>query len=527
MPVLSIAVGTRINLGKDFMTSGAKRLIAGMILLGLAGCQSTETSNPTDDRFNEASFLLMNATGLESPGVQRELDWFRQPGARVANFAWLAYRGTHPDILIALADIWGPDQIYFDRYQRLYHDYLFNTPYVDGNAFQIAVAASRPDLAQQIAVHFARKKGDYRDGVPLGQIPSVRAMAEQTASRSYRHFQTLSADDSMWSDFYHDMASMDRINAQPPGTYTRPAGRGLLFRFAASQRPGWGYDTVRQYGPMTDDLMERLASPTTMTDVDYRNDLAADYEKELTRRAIQTVQFIQTNFGGDPNERLPYCMMRDGEPAIVCPTVSPVHLAARNSTMRDAVQKLEWQLLPAGKLQALVVAGGNPNLPDNYGVNALAYAQNGGQHPGANPPGGDFDLGQLMAGASILAGSAFLAGEGGEQIAAELFVNGMTDVITGDTNNLVQMNQQMLEQSKQSAPGGQASAGTAGGAQVATDQYAFTCPETGRTHSVPIAAKSQSCRRAMERYAKVAGCNMIDEMESAQNAYYSACASEM
>lgn len=508
------------------MFFGVKRVAAVLLVVFVAACQTTDTPTPEDSRVQQAYDNLLNASGIDAPGVREDIAWLKQPGSPAINFASLTYRGAHPDILMALADFQGPDKLYFDRYQRLYHDYLFNTPYVYANAFQLAVAASRPDLAERLAVHFAKQAGDYREGVPLGQIPSVLAMAEQSANRSYGHFQTLSADDSMWSDFFHDMASMNRINAQPKGTYTQPAGRGLLFRFAATQRPGWDFDTIRQHGPVDEALMARLGSPATIVNYTDREDLAAAYEEDLLRRAIKNVQFIRANFGGDINERLPYCMMRDGEPAIVCPSVSPVHLAARNSTMRDPIQQMEWYYLPAGKLQAFVVAGGNPNLTDNYGNTALAYARNGGQHPGANASDGGFDIGQLMAGASILAGSAFLAGEGGEELAAELFVNGMTDVIDGTPDNLARMNLEALQKSQQMTSGGQQSA-SAGGGQASTSQYSFTCPETGKTHSVPIAAQSQACRSAMERYARTAGCNMIDEMESAQNAYYSACASEM
>ena len=102
----------------------------------------------------------------------------------------------------------------------------------------------------------------------------------------------------------------------------------------------------------------------------------------------------------------------DGEPVIVCPNVSPTHLAARNTTMRDIVHKLEWRWLPAGKLKAFLAAGGDPNKKDSFGNTALAYARNGGVHPGANAPGDDFNITQLFAGARLSQAQVLWPGRG-------------------------------------------------------------------------------------------------------------------
>lgn len=58
--------------------------------------------------------------------------------------------------------------------------------------------------------------------------------------------------------------------------------------------------------------------------------------------------------------------------------------------------------------------------------------------------------------------------------------------------------------------------------------YTDSCPAPSKTkiHS-PIKANSQACVNAMKRYAKAATCNLIDELDSAQEAYSSACASEI
>ncbi|MAO92995.1 MAG: hypothetical protein CMM78_03905 [Rhodospirillaceae bacterium] len=495
-------------------------------ILLVTACETT--SNPNDDRIAQAYELLKAAPDLEAPGVREQIAWLRTPGAPTINVAGLIYRGAHPDIIMEVADIRGPNKYYMDSQQRLYHDYIFNTPYTWGNAFQIAVAASRPELAERLAIGVAKQAGDYREGMPLGVIPSIAKLASQPAPKSTSHFSILSPEESSWSSFYHDIGTIQRINAQPKDTYTSPPGRGLLFRYAASMRPGWRYDTIRQFGTPSEEIYARLGGPATMVDATVQGDLADAYEKELTDRSFKTVSFILKNFPGDVNETLPFCMMRDGEPVIVCPNVSPTHLAARNTTMRDIVHKLEWRWLPAGKLKAFLAAGGDPNKKDSFGNTALAYARNGGVHPGANAPGDDFNITQLFAGAAIIAGAGALAGEGSYDTATEFMVGGLTDVINGTSDNITRMHDQADQQLQQQPASSATGAGSSNTSLNRTsEKYSFTCPATGRTHSVPISAASNACRNAMRRYAKAVSCNMIDDLEGAQNAYYSACASEM
>ncbi|MCB1704166.1 MAG: hypothetical protein KDI17_04840 [Halioglobus sp.] len=74
-------------------------------------------------------------------------------------------------------------------------------------------------------------------------------------------------------------------------------------------------------------------------------------------------------------------------------------------------------------------------------------------------------------------------------------------------------------------------AGAAGGSAqtrdfVVDETYRYTCA-SGTTGAAPIKSYSTACANAMKRYARVAGCNLYEEQEAAQNAYYSACASEM
>jgi hypothetical protein len=61
---------------------------------------------------------------------------------------------------------------------------------------------------------------------------------------------------------------------------------------------------------------------------------------------------------------------------------------------------------------------------------------------------------------------------------------------------------------------------------VVNETYHYTCA-SGTSGAAPIKSYSTSCANAMKRYARVAGCNLYEEQEAAQNAYYSACASEM
>lgn len=57
--------------------------------------------------------------------------------------------------------------------------------------------------------------------------------------------------------------------------------------------------------------------------------------------------------------------------------------------------------------------------------------------------------------------------------------------------------------------------------------YDFTCP-SGTSASIPRPPSSSiQCTAAFERYAKVMSCNLIDDMASAEQQYYSACADDI
>lgn len=62
---------------------------------------------------------------------------------------------------------------------------------------------------------------------------------------------------------------------------------------------------------------------------------------------------------------------------------------------------------------------------------------------------------------------------------------------------------------------------------VIQETYSFSCPNSTTQGSVPIVADSPACAAAMRNYGKVMSCNLIDEMESAQRQYESACAAEI
>lgn len=58
--------------------------------------------------------------------------------------------------------------------------------------------------------------------------------------------------------------------------------------------------------------------------------------------------------------------------------------------------------------------------------------------------------------------------------------------------------------------------------------YSFSCPMGSGPHNIPIPASSNpQCISAMRTFAFTATCNLIDEMPSAQDAYYSQCAAEI
>lgn len=79
-----------------------------------------------------------------------------------------------------------------------------------------------------------------------------------------------------------------------------------------------------------------------------------------------------------------------------------------------------------------------------------------------------------------------------------------------------QATQQQVSVPQQSAALGQATS------------YNFSCPMGSGPHTVQIPASSlPNCPTAMRTLAVASTCNLIDEMEAAQNAYFSQCAAEI
>lgn len=145
----------------------------------------------------------------------------------------------------------------------------------------------------------------------------------------------------------------------------------------------------------------------------------------------------------------------------------------------------------------------------------------------------NFDWGKAMAlGVGALAGGLDqLSSEAQAKILSSIVADsyggaeGMSN-LQATVNSLSVPSSGNLAGSAGGALGGGSGGGGSGGGFVIDEQFQFSCPHGGN-HSVPIKAKSTACGQAMRRYAKVAGCNLIDDMQSAQDNYYSACASEM
>ncbi|MBR9882669.1 MAG: hypothetical protein GYB21_03015 [Oceanospirillales bacterium] len=138
-----------------------------------------------------------------------------------------------------------------------------------------------------------------------------------------------------------------------------------------------------------------------------------------------------------------------------------------------------------------------------------------------------FDWGKALA----LGVGAVAGGLGNLDSASQTEILGaiVADSFSGDSSisnlqsTVNSLNAELQQVSRSASPGVQ---GGQGGGISIDENYSFTCP-SGRSDNIRIQAKSQSCAQAMKRYAKAAGCNLIDELESAQQSYYSACASEM
>ncbi len=511
-----------------------KRLRGPLFGIALAAGLSACAGLPTEGEIAAENTLeaLKHASSVNDPAVATALARMRaDPTAHILSINELIYAGAEEDVVMAVVEVQGADLISEPKGDRSQYPppYVsgYRTPFVFANAFQTAVSTSRPALAEKIAVHVAKQKGDYVEGLPLGAIPSVVALATalhepDDGVESGRHFYN--------SSYYPQTETVNRTVA--PNAYVSPAGRGLMFRHAAAMTVGNSLDFHRRH----DYALADIQGPSTYTGRVPVGLYADDFAKYISGRQAETVAFIQRNFGGDPNEALPYCVPTTVEFDLQCMKMTPMQLAARTTSMANGWLANNWTWRIPGKYNAYVAAGGDPQTTDSFGNTALAYAQNGGRFPQSESSGFDLDIGQVFAGAAVLAGAGYLASEGGGEQAIRFLGAGAADLANGTTSNMTGLNNQVMRENAVAANaraggsgGGLASGGNAAARPVATTQnYSFTCPMTpGKTKSIPISAASSQCRSAMQTYARVSSCNMIDEMEAAQQAYYSQCASEI
>ncbi|QUX96244.1 hypothetical protein C0J08_12945 [Marinomonas sp. CT5] len=139
-----------------------------------------------------------------------------------------------------------------------------------------------------------------------------------------------------------------------------------------------------------------------------------------------------------------------------------------------------------------------------------------------------FDWGKAMAmGVGALAGGL---GELDIDSQTEIISSIIQDGYSNDSsmNNLQATVNRLSSQMKQ-ASGNQNSPSNGQTQSFSIDfVYRDSCPSPSSTKiNAPIKTNSQACANAMKRYAKAASCNLIDDLEAAQSAYYSACASEI
>lgn len=145
-----------------------------------------------------------------------------------------------------------------------------------------------------------------------------------------------------------------------------------------------------------------------------------------------------------------------------------------------------------------------------------------------------FDWGKAMAmGVGAIAGGL---GQLDLDSQTKIVSSIIQDSYSGDSsmNNLQSTVNDLNAQMKQVSSGNSGS-GSNGSTSSSQSQsfsidyvYRDTCPPPSSTQiHAPIKTNIQACANAMERYAKAASCNLVDDLEAAQNDYYSACASEM
>lgn len=556
----------KIKTGNDRIL--IKWVVCFMTILVLNGCQ-TQPQSPEDARFNEIVDILRFATDPKSPDVVAGLNWMKEQ-QRFVSIGYLFQEGTHDDIIMEVVKLSGTEKRSHltSAYSSSTGRYmgLKVTPYQIGNPFQLAVASARPELAKRIAIYHAKKNINFDPDIPLGAIPSIHRLASQPTTNTF-HFHRRKNE-----------TAPKAVNENVPAdAYVNPPGRGLMFRHAAAHEHSLGRVYGRDIlGKGYDFRWRDLANSRTHSD-GGRGKYADGYADFLEKRHAETVEFIYRNFGGNPNETLPYCILRHGKPWHVCADFTPTQLAGRTTNMNDFVlddnDRMERN---PGKLQAYLRIGGDPNLKDRYGNSAISFAQNGGKFPGDKKKGSSISFGQLMAGATVLAGSAYMANHGAYDKASQFLAGGMADVITGSTTNLSGMLQQQrrdtalaeanlqrhiqvlaeqtyitpetwnntsaspkqdttdnplsptppasgLNPQNQSGTGQKALAQSVGGMGT----FTFTCPESGKTHSVPMPPVEGACKAAAERMARTTSCNMIDEYPEAIEQYHKACASSM
>lgn len=143
----------------------------------------------------------------------------------------------------------------------------------------------------------------------------------------------------------------------------------------------------------------------------------------------------------------------------------------------------------------------------------------------AQESSGGFQWGKLAAlGAGALAGGITNLDAGTQM---DIMASIVSDSMAGSEGVT---NLQGTLNAHQAAQNSKAQSGSRGGQNNSAsidESYTFECPATKKSHTVDIRADSRACAEAQKTFAKVMGCNLVDEMSQAQSQYNKACASEM
>ena len=554
-----------------------KRTCALLLIAALASCGSAPQS-PEDAKFSQMADVLAYNPNPNSPEVVEALAWLEE-NSRNVNIAYLLYEGASSDVIFEMVKLSGTTRLatanttHSPSTARTIWGMKI-TPFYVGNPFQLAISGARPELAERIAIYHAQQAGDYDPNVPLGAIPSVHQLASQQGNTGF-HFHVYKGRE----------AGPNNINETVPlDTYVSPPGRGLMFRHASAHNNTLRFVYMRDVMGLGQRWGWKDIANSRTHSSGGRGEYANGYAAFVEKQHRETAEFIYKNFGGDPNEALPYCVMRHGNTRHVCSEFTATQLAGRTTNMNDLVlDSHDIAERNPGKLQAYLRIGGNPELSDKFGNTAVTFAQNGGQFPGDKSEEPLLDFGQIMAGAAIVAGSAYMASEGAYDQAAQFLAGGLSDVATGTTTNLSRMH---AEQSKRTAEAEQnlqrhiqvlaeqtyitpetwastAPATTAPqttavmpvmgqtaptqsqtAAQNQTEQnpmaqgapagnvagmgsFTFTCPESGKSHTLPLPPIEGECLEAAKYMARTTSCNMIDEYPEAMLQYQKACATSI